>query len=126
MDAMTQLQAQMSALLSAHLPGSPQAAKAYNQILDLLDEAMSTHSAMLPAATRIHADTVRIMVTDQQTGQTVLRDLPLEYAETANGITLSGENYEGHPAQIAFFSQSEAERLLDLQGQGLDKPRCHY
>lgn len=65
----------------------------------------------------IAADTVRLVVTDAKTGHSYLRSLPLDYLETANGVTLSGETYAAKPVQIAFYSEPALERLRELQGE---------
>ena len=68
----------------------------------------------------ITADTVTIEVTDKATGQTFRRELPIDYRETANCLRLKGENLEGKPGELVFFSNRGLDRLRDLTGGGAD------
>ncbi|MDR1702334.1 MAG: hypothetical protein LBR56_06120 [Sporomusaceae bacterium] len=78
----------------------------------------------MDALEKIEADFVIIEVTDKSTGKTFKRNLPLQYLETDNGVVLSGENLNGEATQINFLSQSALNKITDLIGKGLDKPRC--
>lgn len=73
---------------------------------------------------KIEAHSVIIEVTDETTGKTFRRTLPISYLENSNGLILSGETVEGNPSQIAFLSDSALNRINDLRGHGPDVPRC--
>lgn len=73
----------------------------------------------------ITAQQVIIEVTDQETGRTFRRTLPLEYLETDNGIKLSGDTLAGTPTHLAFLSETAIARMKDILGQGPDTHRCH-
>ncbi|HWR39580.1 MAG TPA: hypothetical protein VN611_08765 [Patescibacteria group bacterium] len=83
-----------------------------------------TPSAHLEPPEQIEASSVCLEVTDQTTGQTYRRHLPIHYLENAVGILLSGETLEGQPAQLAFLSANTAARIRDVIGQGADTHRC--
>lgn len=72
----------------------------------------------------IEADNVSIEVIDKHSGKLFRRDLPLTFSETDNGLTLTGENLAGESSQIAFLSEAALQKINDLTGRGLDKPRC--
>lgn len=72
----------------------------------------------------ITARTVTIEVTDERTGQTFRRELPLDYYENANCLRLQGEDLEGKPSQIVFYSARGTDRLKDLTGRGADHDLC--
>lgn len=72
----------------------------------------------------IKADTVTIEVTDQATGQTIRRELPIDYYENANFLRLSGENLDGSVSQLVFYSARGLERMGDMVGKGPDKDPC--
>lgn len=103
------------------LSEGPQAG--YLQVLELLDELAQGDR---PPLAHIQASEVRLVVTDRHSGRTFQRQLPLDYEETANGVTISGETYAGQPVQIAFLSEFAVEKLRDLQGSGANRPRCQH
>ncbi len=70
-----------------------------------------------PPLTKITASQVRLLVTDDETGRVFERTLPLDYLETSNGITLSGETYAAQPTQIVFYTEFALGKLLELQGE---------
>ena len=72
----------------------------------------------------MEADQVVVEVIDKKSGCLFRRELPLKYSETGNGILLAGEDMEGRPAVIAFFSGAAMSRLSELFGQGPDRARC--
>lgn len=72
----------------------------------------------------IVANGVIMEIIDKESGRLFRRELPLHYSETGNGILLSGEDVEGRPAVIAFFSGTAMQRLGELFGRGPDRPRC--
>ena len=45
----------------------------------------------------IHANMVTLEVTDEKTGETFRRELPIEFHETANFLRLKGEDVNGNP-----------------------------
>lgn len=73
----------------------------------------------------IRAGSVTLEVVDSRTGGTFKRTLPLEYAESANGIVLTGEDMSGKTVSIVFLSDAAALRLDDLTGKGPDRPAHH-
>lgn len=87
-------------------------------------EKSTSQKKVLPSLHKIEAHSVIIEVTDEATGKTFRRTLPLGYLENSNGLILSGETVEGNPSQIAFLSDSALNKINDLRGHGPDVPRC--
>ncbi|HZK29453.1 MAG TPA: hypothetical protein VFD19_04480, partial [Clostridia bacterium] len=75
-----------------------------------------TQTSLAPLAS-ISAEQVQLLVTDDDTGRSFHRVIPLDYLETSNGITLSGETYAAQPTQIVFLTELALVKLLELQGQ---------
>lgn len=75
---------------------------------------------------KIEANNIVVEVTDIVTGKVFRRNLPVAYLENSNGVVLSGENMNGTPVQIAFFSDTALAHINDLMGKGLDAPRCDH
>ncbi|HWR39985.1 MAG TPA: hypothetical protein VN611_10835 [Patescibacteria group bacterium] len=73
---------------------------------------------------RIEAKQVTLEIVDEMTGQRFRRQLPLHYLENDNGVVLTGEDYQGTPAQIHFLSEAAVAKLRELMGRGPDAPRC--
>lgn len=100
-----------------------------DRLIPILWEAVGQiteeREATLPPLTRITAERVRLLVTDQETGRPFLRSLPLDYLETSNGITLAGETYAAQPTQIVFFTEFALGKLLELQGEEGDCDHHH-
>lgn len=69
----------------------------------------------------IHANTVTLHVKDEKTGETFVRELPLEFYENANFLRLLGEDMNGKPSEIVFISDTGMRRLQDLTGHGPDE-----
>ncbi len=101
-----------------------------NCLLPLLWEAAGQVTeeieAGLPPLTSITAEQVQLLVTDQVTGRPFYRVLPLEFLETSNGITLSGETYAAQPTQIVFYTEFALGKLLELQGEESDDHHDHH
>ncbi|MGI6193373.1 MAG: hypothetical protein ACOYI3_07450 [Christensenellales bacterium] len=72
----------------------------------------------------ITADEVTVEVTDRATGRTFRRTLPIDYLETSNCLRLRGENMDGKPSELVFFSDAGVSKLRDLTGKGPDKSPC--
>jgi hypothetical protein len=72
----------------------------------------------------ISAHTVKLEVTDKATGRTFVRELPIDYYETAYCLRLKGEGLDGKPAEIVFYSNSGVDKLKDLTGGGPDHDGC--
>ncbi len=72
----------------------------------------------------IRASEVTIEVTDEKTGLSLRRTLPIDYFETANCLRLSAEDSEGKPSELVFYSNTGLGRLRDLTGGGPDKDPC--
>ena len=72
----------------------------------------------------ISAKMVTIEVTDEKTGKTFRRELPIDYYENANCLRLQGEDLEGKLSQIVFYSARGMDRLKDLTGRGADHDSC--
>lgn len=72
----------------------------------------------------ITAKMVTIEVTDEKTGKTFRRELPMDYYENANCLQLQGEDLEGKLSQIVFYSARGMDRLKDLTGRGADHDNC--
>ncbi|OYP23551.1 hypothetical protein C8E03_102191 [Lachnotalea glycerini] len=73
----------------------------------------------------ITASKVTVEIIDKKTGKLFRRTLPMDYRETYTGIKLSGENLNGEPSDIVFFSEKGIAKLKDLSGQGSDNPSCN-
>ncbi|CQR72050.1 hypothetical protein SOV_19380 [Sporomusa ovata DSM 2662] len=73
---------------------------------------------------KIEADEVIVEVIDKNTGKLFRRNLPLGYLETGNGIILSGETFDGKPAEINFLSDAALAKITDLFGKGPDQSQC--
>ncbi|NLT96490.1 MAG: hypothetical protein GXW85_13360 [Clostridia bacterium] len=90
----------------------------------LVEEHYPAELEQVEILDRIEANSVVIEVIDKNTRQLFRRILPLDYLETDNGIVLYGETVDGQPTQIAFLSDLALSKINDVQGKGLDKPRC--
>ena len=75
---------------------------------------------------RIDAPNAVIELIDQETGLLYRRYLELEFHENDNGIQIIGEDLAGTPARIVFLSNKALEKIHDLQGMGLNAPRCDH
>ncbi len=85
---------------------------------DILSSILAEREAGLPPLSRISADNVRLVVTDDETGRVFMRHLPLEYSETSNGVVLKGETFAAQPTKIVFLTEFALGKLLELQSQG--------
>jgi hypothetical protein len=74
--------------------------------------------------TEIRASLVTIQVTDEITGRSFSRTLPLDYYENDNGIRLNGEDMQGKPSEIVFLSSKAIEKIHDLTGHGANEDQC--
>jgi len=74
----------------------------------------------------ISAREVTVEVVDEATGKTYRRMLPIDYYENANGLALRGENMDGRPAQLFFYSTRGMQRTKDLMGGGPDEDSCGH
>ena len=72
----------------------------------------------------ISAKTVTVEVTDEKTGKTFRRELPIDYYENANCLRLQGENLDGSISQLVFYTARGLDRLNDLTGGGADHDNC--
>ncbi len=72
----------------------------------------------------IHASMVTLEVTDETTGETFRRELPIDFYETANFLRLKGEDLNGNPSELVFVSDTGMRRLKDLTGHGADSDPC--
>lgn len=98
----------------------------YKQIANLIQEGLSAHEQELPPLTKISSKHVRLLVTDEATGRIYMRALPIEYLENHNGIILTGENLAAQEVKMVFLSARAMEKVEELQGFGLEKPRCSH
>lgn len=78
------------------------------------------------AADHLSADTVTLEFQDARQGRLYRRQLPMDYEENNNGITLKGEDIHGNPSSIAFLSNTAVEKIMSLTGKGWEKPRCNH
>ncbi|ANU78791.1 hypothetical protein ADH70_020485 [Blautia pseudococcoides] len=72
----------------------------------------------------IRASQVTVHVQDEAAGRIYSRLLPLTYRENSNGLVLRGENVSGEPSEIVFFSETAADKVSDITGQGEDHSPC--
>jgi hypothetical protein len=73
----------------------------------------------------IKASEVTVEIIDSATGKLHRRTLPMDYYENANNIVLRGENFDGRPASLVFYSARGIERLKDMTGKGADHDDCN-
>ena len=92
----------------------------------ILGQMAQEREADLPPLVKISAEEVQLLVTDDETGRSFLRQLPLDYLETSNGITLAGETYAAQPTQIVFLTEFALGKLLELQGEEGDCDHDHH
>lgn len=72
----------------------------------------------------ISAPNAVVEVIDWESGVLFRRYLELDYDENDNGIRLRGEDMTGREISIVYLSGAAIEKMNDLQGHGIDKPRC--
>lgn len=72
----------------------------------------------------ISADTIVVEVRDKASGRVYRRELPVDYYENANFLSLSGENLDGSLARLVFYSARGLERMEGLTGKGPDHDPC--
>ena len=72
----------------------------------------------------LSAREVTVEFTDERTGKTYRRTLPIDYYETANAVILRGENLDGRFSQLVFYSGRGVQRLQGLTGKGPDADPC--
>lgn len=109
--------AQLKTWLQDWLASAAESQTVIEAMWQTIEDVLKEREAKLDKPIQIATENVHLLVTDDATGQSYLRSLPLEYLETANGITLSGETYAAKPVQIAFYSEPALERLRELQGE---------
>ena len=73
---------------------------------------------------QITADQVTIEVTDTSTGRIFRRTFPIDYLETSAVVRLRGEDLQGNPSEIVFFTSFGKQKLADLTGKGIDYDPC--
>lgn len=73
---------------------------------------------------QITADHVTVEVTDAQSGLTFRRTFPLDYLETSSVVRLRGEDLQGNPSEIVFYTSFGRKKLEDLTGHGIDYDPC--
>lgn len=94
--------------------------KAVSAQMELRYQKLNTHTDHLSS------DTVTLEFQDAAQGRIYRRQLPLDYEENNNGITLKGEDIHGNSSSIAFLSNTAVEKIMSLTGKGWDKPRCNH
>lgn len=72
----------------------------------------------------LHAAWVTIEITDETTGETFRRKLPIDYYENANFLRLRGEDLNGAPSELVFLSDTGTRRLQELTGHGPNQDPC--
>ncbi len=91
-------------------------------VLALLDNAAACFGD--PGLSHVQADEVTLEAVDGATGTLVRRTLPLTLIENDNALRLVGETLDGAATEIVFLSGQALDKVRDLTGGGLDKPRC--
>lgn len=74
----------------------------------------------------ISSHVVTLQLQDEETGRVYTRQLPMDYRENSNGLTLEGEDASGQPSQIVFLSDTAVNKINDVTGQGQNAPRCDH
>lgn len=72
----------------------------------------------------ILAENIVVEVINKDSGNLYRRYLEIKYLENNNGLILEGEDLSGKDSKIVFMSESAILKIKDLQGMGLNKPRC--
>lgn len=72
----------------------------------------------------LQAQNAVVEIVDETSGALIRRYLELSYAETDNGLRLTGENMKGETADIVFLSEEAIRKIADIRGAGRDEPRC--
>ena len=73
---------------------------------------------------RITSDHVTVEVTDAETGRVFRRTFPIDYVETSAIVRMSGEDLQGKPSEIVFYTSFGRQKLEDLTGNGIDYDPC--
>lgn len=100
-----------------------QSGELHRQILQALDARMELLYGGADTE-YIRASQVTVHVQDEAEGRVYSRLLPLTYRENSNGLVLRGENVSGEPSEIVFFSETAADKVSDITGQGEDHSPC--
>lgn len=100
-----------------------QSGELHRQILQALDARMELLYGNVDTE-YIRASQVTVHVQDEADGRVYSRLLPLTYRENSNGLVLRGENVSGEPSEIVFFSETAADKVSDITGQGEDHSPC--
>lgn len=95
---------------------------ALNARMELIYDKVET----APESDQLMADAVAITVVQPRSGRVYTRQLPMDYKENSNGITIQGEDFQGKPSSIVFLSNNAVQKIKDLTGQGWEKPRCNH
>ena len=69
----------------------------------------------------IMGDSVVVEVRDKITGKVYRRELPIDFYENANVLSLLGENQDGSLSEMVFYSERGVQRLKDITGSGADR-----
>lgn len=123
-DKLNQFKAFVDEWLEAVSHDDKEATPLHAAMWDVLSSALAEREATLPPLSRISADNVRLVVTDDKTGRVFMRHLPLEYSESSNGVVLKGETLAAQPTKIVFLTEFALGKLLELQGHGQDEHVC--
>ncbi len=100
-----------------------QAVSLRETMIAALDEAVNQFAGN-QNPTNIRAEYTIMEVTDPATGCIFRRELPMEFLETATGIKIMGEDYNGKPSELVFLSSSATVRIKELMGGGADEDTC--
>lgn len=92
-----------------------------NYILNYFNNNLTPNNTPLDF---ISCDEITIEVKDKDTNRIFRRNLDISYIENSNGLKLTGENLNGEPSEIVFFSDTAMNKIIDVTGQGLNKSRC--
>lgn len=98
----------------------------HQQLLSSVNNRMETLYPEQEDVDQITTHNIVLQIQDEITGRLYTRQLPLDYHENSNGLTLEGEDSSGQPAQIVFLSDTAVNKMKDVTGQGQDKPRCNH
>ena len=125
MDPKTDQTALVQSLVECIRQASSKPAEQASILREILDELTLQ---LMPQGDidQIQAPNAVLEVVDEASGRLVRRYLELEYQENDNGIRLIGEDLNGQDVRIVFLSNQALEKNHDLQGLGLDKPRCDH
>lgn len=98
----------------------------HQQLLTSVNQLMAPLYPNQENVDYISSQAVILQIQDKESGRVYTRQLPMDYRENSNGLTLEGEDTSGQPSQIVFLSDTGIDKINDVTGQGRNVPRCDH